>query len=144
MSRNHWNFYNLWNMTVNLIWCSGNIVPILLVLLTWLCLDSLQKQPFADVLGKYLFLKFRKIHLKTTILGSLFNTVASLKHTSWLKRDTSTSVFRWILWHFSTFLILRHFIIPSFSRFNPYVATYPSFQRWNHRNNFFWFNQICS
>ena len=42
-------------------------------------IESVQKQPFADVLQNRCSWKFCKIHRKTTMLEPLFNKVASLK-----------------------------------------------------------------
>ena len=47
--------------------------------------SRVQKQPFANVI-KNMFLKFRNIHSKISVLGSLFNKVAELQACNFIKK----------------------------------------------------------
>ena len=56
----------------------------------------IQKQLFL----KRCFLKFCKTHVKTFLLESLFNNVAGLNAWNFIKKDSGTGIFQWILQFF--------------------------------------------
>ena len=59
---------------------------------------KLQLSSRSQIFFKICFSKLHNIYWKATVLESLFNKVAGLQ--AWLKRDSRTGVFLWILWNF--------------------------------------------
>ena len=68
-----------------------------------LFIKHLQEQSFADIPQnrvKPLFLKIRKLDKKALVLESLFKKTCRLKDCNFIKKDSNTGVFLWILQNF--------------------------------------------
>ena len=61
---------------------------------------EVQKLPFENVLRGKCSLKFRKIHLKTAVLKSIFTIKLVKSNVGLLRKDSSTGAFLLIFWNF--------------------------------------------
>ena len=86
--------------------------------------NSIQKQPFADVLQNKCSWKFRKFHRKTPVLKSLFNKVAALKACNFIKKRLQHKCFPVnIAKFFKNSLFYRKPLVAASKQHSPWEST---------------------